>query len=69
MTPTRHAAGVLCFSHIPHESVEIPFCLHSGGRDRRRFQVMSKNQRAATTREFALWLVGVAKAAYLKARK
>lgn len=50
----------LCFSRVPQDAVEFPLRLHAPGRDRRRVQVMSHNQRSATTREFASWLVDVA---------
>lgn len=40
---------------------EIPFRLHDSAGDRRRWQVMSKNQRAATHIDFARWLVATAR--------
>ena len=47
----------LAFSGIDSSKVETPFRLHSMGADRRRQQLMSKNQRAATCLAFAQWLV------------
>ena len=55
---TRRKATWVCFSCVPQEMVEIPFRLRgSSVGDRRRWQVMSKNQRSATSRAFAEWLV------------
>lgn len=51
----------LCFSGVDPDAVVIPYRLHSSGSDRRSFQVMSKVQRSHTTREFALWLVDLAR--------
>jgi len=52
----------LCFSRVRAEFVDPPFVLHdSGGLDRRRQQVMSHNQRAATCTAFAEWLVAIAR--------
>lgn len=51
----------LCFVGISPEDVHLPFRLHPNGLDRRRFQLMSKNQRSATTQEFAEWLVNLAR--------
>jgi hypothetical protein len=45
----------------PHGMGEIPFRLHSPKGDRRRWQLMSKNQRAATCRQFAEWLIVTAR--------
>lgn len=44
-----------------HDLPEIPFRFHDTQGDRRRWQVMSKHQRAATTKDFAEWLIEVAK--------
>ena len=51
----------LYFSGIDPTAVHIPMRLHAKGRDRRREQVMSKNQRAATCPAFAEWLVAIAR--------
>lgn len=51
----------LLFSGISPRDVHLPLVLHPHGRDRRIFQVMSKNQRAATTPAFAAWLVETAR--------
>lgn len=51
----------LCFAHIDPKQIRLPFTLHPKGFDRRREQVMSKNQRAATNPTFARWLVDLAK--------
>ena len=53
----------LCFSGIDPHQVSFPFILHSRGADRRRQQVMSKNQRAATHPALAQWLVDHARKA------
>lgn len=53
----------LCFSRVPDDAIHVPFRLHTPGFDRRRQQVMSKNQRAATCPEFAAWLLDAARAA------
>jgi hypothetical protein len=42
---------------------EVPFRLHESRGDRRRWQVMSKHQRAATVPAFAEWLVNAARKA------
>ena len=51
----------LAFAGIAPDDVETPLRLHPRGGDLRREQVMSKNQRSATTREFAEWLVSMAR--------
>jgi hypothetical protein len=51
----------LYFSGIDPASVHVPLKLHAKGSDRRREQVMSKNQRAATCHAFAEWLVSHAR--------
>ena len=58
--PMRKATW-LCFCGISPDRIELPFRLHPNGCDRRREQLMSKNQRAATTDEFARWLAQVAR--------
>lgn len=50
----------LLFSRISIAEVEIPFRLHSPKGDRRRWQVMSKHQRAATPPAMAKWFVETA---------
>lgn len=49
----------LLFSGV--ERVHVPMCPHNATGDRRRWQLMSKTQRAATNENFAKWLVGVAR--------
>jgi hypothetical protein len=51
----------LCFFGISPADVRFPLRLHATYGDRRRQQVMSKNQRAATVPEMAEWLVDVAR--------
>lgn len=52
----------LVFSGIDRDQLPpIPFRLHNPHGDRRRWQVMSRRQRAATSEEFARWLVDVAR--------
>ncbi len=51
----------LCFSGIPQSAVTFPYRLHDQGLDRRRQQLMSKNQRAATHPALAHWLVNTAR--------
>ena len=58
---TRTKNTWLLFSKIDPMEVETPFKLHNPNGDRRRWQVMSKTQRAATSIEFAEWLVGIAR--------
>lgn len=53
----------LCFSRIDCERLELPFRLHAAGADRRAFQRMSKNQRAATCLPLAEWLLDAARQA------
>ena len=56
----------LCFCGIDMRTVEFPYQEHdsrSGHGDRRRQQVMSKNQRAATCESLARWLVDLARTA------
>lgn len=67
---TRTKKTWLLFSGIDrHELPEIPFRLHNATGDRRRWQLMSKSQRAATNREFAGWLVAVAALARVTAEQ
>lgn len=58
----------LCFSGIPKSAVTFPFALHPQGVDRRRQQVMSHNQRAATHLALAQWLVEHARITHLPTR-
>ena len=52
----------LLFSKIlPHDLPEMPYRLHDAKGDRRRWQVMSKHQRAATCPQFAEWLIEAAR--------
>lgn len=56
----------LCFSRVDHMALEYPYSEHdsrAGLGDRRRQQVMSKNQRAATVEPLARWLVEAARMA------
>lgn len=58
--PMRKATWLL-ISKIDPKLVQTPIQLASSGCDRRREQVMSKNQRAATSPAFARWLVDLAR--------
>lgn len=61
--PMRKATW-LCFSRVDVRQLEIPYREHdsrAGLGDRRRQQVMSKNQRAATCEPLAHWLVAAAR--------
>ncbi len=49
------------FGVLPCDLPPIPFVLRDPNGDRRRWQLMSKTQRSATVREFAEWLVSVAR--------
>jgi hypothetical protein len=60
--PMRKATWI-CFSGIDTRSIQYPLRLHMHGNDRRRELVMSKNQRSATTLEFATWLIEAARMA------
>lgn len=54
----------LCFSHIDMRAIEFPYSEHDsrdGLGDRRRQQLMSKHQRAATHPSMAQWLVDAAR--------
>ena len=51
----------LCFKGINYDELQIPYRLHDKGADRRRQQLMSKHQRAATVPAFAEWLVAAAR--------
>lgn len=53
----------LYFKNIPPRSVTYPLRLHAPGSDWRREQLMSKQQRSATTPAFAAWLVSIARLA------
>lgn len=64
--PMRKATW-LCFSRVRLNRLDIPYQEHdsrAGLGDRRRQQVMSKNQRAATHPAFAEWLVSAARMAH-----
>lgn len=56
----------LCFVGIDRAKIDIPFRLTMPGGDRRREQLMSKNQRMATTEQFARWLIDLAKTASVR---
>lgn len=60
----QRKATWLCFAGIEPEQIDLPFVLHRRG-DRRRQQLMSKNQRSATCASLARWLVDVARMANL----
>lgn len=63
--PMRKATW-LCLSRVDPADLEFPHVEHdsrAGIGDRRRQQVMSKHQRAATTEAMALWLVDAARRA------
>lgn len=60
--PMRKATWLL-FSQISPMAVTTPLQLHPRGFDRRREQIMSKNQRSATCPQFAHWLVATARLA------
>ena len=56
----------LCFSRLDILALEFPYCEHdssAGLGDRRRQQLMSKHQRAATVEGMAHWLVAAARLA------
>jgi len=60
--PMRKATW-LCFSGIDVKALEFPYCDYDSSHgigDRRRQQVMSKNQRAATCEPLARWLIAAA---------
>jgi hypothetical protein len=54
----------LCFSGVSPRDVKLPARLVPHGGDRRREQLMSRNQRAATTLEMAEWLVNIARSSH-----
>jgi len=58
--PTKKSTW-LAFCGIDPATVEVPFRLHPKGHDKKRYEHLSHIQRSATTREFAEWLVGVAR--------
>lgn len=63
--PMRKATW-LCLSMVDINQLDVPYVKHnsrSGVGDRRRQQVMSKNQRAATCLPLAQWLVEAARLA------
>ncbi len=51
----------LVFSGIPRSAVELPFCLHDGSQDHRKWQMMSKARRSLTPLNMAVWLVETAR--------
>jgi hypothetical protein len=51
----------LCFSGMDIDEIELPFVLHPQGVDRRRQQLMSKDQRSETHPAFAQFLIDCAK--------
>lgn len=51
----------LLISGISRDQIDLPYRPHDTKGDRRRWQVMSKNQRSATHPEFARWLIEVAR--------
>lgn len=57
---TRTKKTWLLFSGVDKGDVVLPFALHNANGDRRRWQVMSKIQRAATCEPLARWLVEIA---------
>lgn len=57
---TRTKNTWLLFSGIDKRDIELPFALHDPDGDRRRWQLMSKHQRSATSIEFATWLIQTA---------
>lgn len=59
----------LLFSGVDRDSVNVPFRLHDSHGDRRRWQVMSKTQRAATSLAMAAWLVGLARMAAVNGKR
>lgn len=64
--PMKKATWLL-FVGINFDAVHLPFQLHNPGADRRRQQVMSKHQRAATCEPLARWLVDYARTATVRA--
>jgi hypothetical protein len=61
---SRKKATWLCFSMIDLADIVVPFCLRgSDAGDRRRWQVMSHQQRSATIPSMAEWLVDIARMA------
>lgn len=58
----RKKATWLLFSGVsPHDLPVVPYRLRESFGDRRRWQVMSKQQRSASTKAFAEWLVAAAR--------
>jgi hypothetical protein len=58
---TRTKKTWLCFFGVCPTEVHWPLRLHEPGGDRRRWQVMSNQQRSATNPALAEWLVNVAR--------
>lgn len=62
--PMKKATWLCFFGIAPFDLPPVPLRLHDKGADRRRQQLMSKHQRAATTEPFALWLLDCARRAH-----
>jgi hypothetical protein len=60
---TRSKTTWLCFFGITPNDVRVPFRFVDAAGDRRRWQLMSKNQRSATHPAMAEWLVNTARLA------
>jgi hypothetical protein len=59
----------LFFCGVNFDDLQIPYRLHDQGADRRRQQLMSKTQRAATCEPLARWLVHYARTANVTQEK
>jgi hypothetical protein len=59
--PMKKATWLLICGIAPREIPDIPYRIQNSGGDRRRQQLMSRNQRAATNQAFAQWLVDTAR--------
>jgi len=59
---TRTKNTWLLFSKIDKSQIDLPFALQAEGGDRRKWQLMSRNQRAATSPAFAEFLIDLARA-------
>jgi hypothetical protein len=53
----------LAFVNVPRDAIEVPLRLHPRGGDGRAQQRMSRQQRSATPKAFAEWLVSAARLA------
>lgn len=51
----------LAFCGVPRDAIQTPLRLHPRGGDKRWHRSKSKNQRSATTFEFAVWLIEAAR--------